>query len=166
MPYLDRHALEAYSFLRNVTVTSKARESTMKFIIYFPLLAVVLVAYNVLMAAGVDFEANPTLFHIPHMTRETPTTFGMGDLLVGIGIVLLFAEILKATRMAKSAVIDHMLSTVVFIIFLIELIVVAGAGTATFILLTLLSLIDLIAGFTISIATARRDLAIGGDGVH
>ncbi|MBX7256352.1 MAG: hypothetical protein K1Y02_08305 [Candidatus Hydrogenedentes bacterium] len=138
----------------------------MKFIIYFPLLALVLVAYNVAMLAGVDFEANPTMFHIPHMTRETPTAFGAGDFLVGLGIVLLFAEILKATRLSKTAVIDHMLSTVVFIVFLVELIVVAGAGTATFILLTLLSLIDLIAGFTVSIATARRDLAIGGDGAN
>lgn len=138
----------------------------MKFFVYFPFLALVLVAYNAVMLAGVDFEANPTVFHIPHMTRETPTPFGAGDLLVGIGIVFLFIEILKATRMARTAVLDHMLSTVVFIIFLVELIVVAGAGTATFILLTLLSLIDLIAGFTVSIATARRDLAIGGDGIN
>ena len=137
----------------------------MKLIIYFPLLAVVLVAYNAAMLSGVDFEANPTLFHISHMTRETPMAFGAGDLLVGIGILLLFIEILKATRVSRTAIVDHMLSTAVFIIFLVELIVVSGAGTATFILLTLISLIDLIAGFTISIATARRDLAIG-DGIH
>lgn len=137
----------------------------MKFFIYFPLLAVVLVAYNAAMLAGVNFEANPTVFHVPHMTRETPTVFGAGDLLVGIGIVLLFVEILKATRVSRTSIVDHMLSTVVFIIFLVELIVVAGAGTAPFMLLTLISLIDLIAGFTISIAAARRDLAIG-DGVQ
>jgi peptidoglycan biosynthesis protein MviN/MurJ (putative lipid II flippase) len=140
----------------------KGRGYLMKFFLYFPFLAIVLAAYNVAMLAGVDFEANPAVFHIPHMTRETPMTIGAADLIVGVGIVLLFLEIVKAARMSRSTVVDHMLSMAVFIVFLVELIVAAGAGTAAFMLLTLLSLIDLVAGFTISIATARRDFSIGG----
>jgi hypothetical protein len=137
----------------------------MRYILYFPLLGLTFIAYNIGMSAGVDFSANPTMLHIPHLTRETPTTVGAADLLVGVAIVLLYFEILKAARISRTTIIDHMLSMFVFIAFLIELIVAAGAGTATFMLLTLIALIDVIAGFTISIATARRDFAIGGDGI-
>ena len=137
----------------------------MKYILYFPLLGLVFVAYNIAMASGVNFEANPTILNVPHLTRETPTTVGAADLLVGIAIVLLYFEILKAARISRTTIIDHMLSMVVFIAFLVELIVAAGAGTATFMLLTLIALIDVIAGFTISIATARRDFAVGGNGI-
>lgn len=138
----------------------------MKYVLYFPLLAIVFVIYNLAMAAGVNFEANPTLFNLPHLTRAEPTAVGFADLLVGLGIVLLYFEILKAARISRTTVVDHMLSMVVFIAFLVEFIVVAGAGTATFMLLTLIALVDVVAGFTISIATARRDLAFaGGDGL-
>lgn len=137
----------------------------MKFILYFPFLSIVLVAYNIAMLAGVDFQANPTVFTIPHLMKVTPMVVGAADLLVGIGIILLFIEIVKAARKSQFATIDHMLSMVIFIIFLVELIVVSGAGTASFILLTLISLIDVIAGFAVTIATARRDISLGGDGM-
>ncbi len=137
----------------------------MKYLFYFPLLGIVFIIYNIAMAAGVDFEANPTMLNIPHLTRELPTAVGVADLLVGVAILLLYFEILKAARISRTTIIDHMLSMVVFIAFLIEFIVAAGAGTATFMLLTLIALIDVIAGFTISIVTARRDFAIGGDGI-
>lgn len=133
----------------------------MRYVYYFPLLALVLIAYNVAMVSGVDFEANSALFHIPHMTRDAPIAIGAADVLLGAAIVLLFFEILKSTRSSRMAAVDHMLSVLVFIVFLVELLVVAGAGTAAFVLCTLISLIDVIAGFTVSIATARRDLAIG-----
>lgn len=135
----------------------------MKYVFYFPLLLIVLLAYNGAMLAGVNFADNPTVLTIPHLMRETPMIMGAADLIIGAAIVLLFFEILKAARISRTTVIDHMLSMTVFIIFLVELIVVAGAGTASFILLTLISLIDVLAGFTISIATARRDFAIGNN---
>jgi hypothetical protein len=45
-------------------------------------------------------------------------------------------------------------------VFLVEFIVVPAAGTAVFALLGLMSLIDVMAGYAISIAVARRDLNI------
>ncbi|MBP8129880.1 MAG: hypothetical protein KA184_09920 [Candidatus Hydrogenedentes bacterium] len=133
----------------------------MKYVLYFPLLFIVLVIYNVAMMAGANFQENATLISIPRLAQETPIALGGADLLVGLGIFLLFFEILKATRVSRTTIIDHMLSMSVFIIFLVELLVVDGAGTAPFILLMLISLLDVLAGFTISIATARRDLSIG-----
>lgn len=79
-----------------------------------------------------------------------------------VGICILYFEILKSTRATYQALIDHLLSLVVFVIFLVELIVLPEMGSATFLILTLLALIDVIAGFTVSLSTARRDISIGG----
>ena len=60
-----------------------------------------------------------------------------------MGICILYIEILKATRTSYQALLDHMLSLIVFVIFLIELIVLKEMGSATFLILTLLSLIHI-----------------------
>lgn len=132
----------------------------MQYLFYFPLFAILLVAYNVLMAMGLT-ETNPVMAEMPLVVREAPMELRLGDFLLGFGLILFFFEMVKATRYARSAVIDHMLSMVVFVIFLIELLVVSGAGTATFLLLTFMSLLDVVAGFTITISTARRDVTFG-----
>ncbi|MFM1918709.1 MAG: hypothetical protein RLZZ303_343 [Candidatus Hydrogenedentota bacterium] len=132
----------------------------MQYLFYFPLFAILLVAYNVLMVMGLT-ETNPVVAQMPLVVREVPMELRLGDFLLGFGLILFFFEMIKATRYARSAVIDHMLSMVVFVIFLIELLVVSGAGTATFLLLTFMSLLDVVAGFTITISTARRDVTFG-----
>ncbi len=48
------------------------------------------------------------------------------------------------------------------VVYLVEFIVVGVASNATFFLLTVISLFDVAAGFTISIRTASRDIALGG----
>ena len=57
-------------------------------------------------------------------------------------LVALYVEMLKSTRTGTSSVIEHSLSVLLFVVFLIEFIVVPGAGTATFLLLTLMSLLS------------------------
>ena len=70
-------------------------------------------------------------------------------------------EIFKATRTSMASVIDHTLSTLVFVAFIIEFVLVKGAGTSTFLILGLMSLFDVIAGFTVTIVAARRDIGFG-----
>lgn len=133
----------------------------MKYILHFPLLAVPLLAYNVLMVASSAIVENPDVIRIPLMANDEAMFLKVGDILVMLGVVFLYFEILKATRASRSTIMDHVLSLVVFIVFLIEYIVVAGAGTATFMILALMSLLDVIAGFTITISTSRRDISFG-----
>ena len=52
---------------------------------------------------------------------------------------------------------------VVFIAVLVEFLMVKQAATSTFFLILVACLIDVIAGYTIGIRVARRDLSIGGD---
>jgi len=76
------------------------------------------------------------------------------------GVIALFIEIVKATRTSMASVVDHALSPLVFAAYLVEFLMVQVAGTGIFMILTLVSLLDLIAGFSVTLGAARRDLII------
>jgi hypothetical protein len=132
----------------------------MRYLIYFPLFLLPLLAYNVAFLTGNTLDEDAVLVTFPLMASEAGMELHVRDLLLMSGVVLLYFELLKAARYTRSTIIDHALSMGVFILFLVEFIVVAGAGTGTFLTLTLMSLLDVVAGFTITISTARRDIGI------
>jgi hypothetical protein len=88
-------------------------------------------------------------------------SFTWSDLILIIALIILFTEILKATYTSTSSLVDHGLSMIVFVAGLIEFIVVPQAATSTFFLFLVTLLIDVIAGFTIGIRVARRDIGFG-----
>jgi hypothetical protein len=124
-----------------------------------PMLAVLWLAYNAMLLVGAS-----SLLDRPAWSFRLPSgaewTMRGGEVLVAFGLLALYVEMLKATRTGTASVIEHSLSVLVFLLFVVEFIVVPGAGTATFLLLALMALLDVIAGFSISIFAARRDLAI------
>jgi hypothetical protein len=85
-------------------------------------------------------------------------TVTWGDLMVILGLIMLFVETLKSARAAARAIGNHLASTAVFIVYLIEFILLGVAANSTFFLLMLMSLFDVVAGFTISIRAASRDI--------
>jgi len=128
-----------------------------------PLFVVLLVAYNIAMLTG---DINTTLaseMYSVGLVSGAQWSFTVSDLYIILGVIVLYIEVFKSTRTGVSSVIDHSLSMVVFVLFLIEFLVVKGCGTSTFFILGLMSLIDVIAGFTVSIVAARRDFALGGE---
>jgi hypothetical protein len=121
----------------------------------FPLLAPIVAAYTLLaLVAPGWLEA--VVFELPLLSATLP--FQGGDLLLVIGLLLLCIEIYRATSSSTGAILNHVLSLVVFIIALIELIVMPRMANMTFFLIVLMTLSDVIAGFTVTISTARRDL--------
>jgi len=96
------------------------------------------------------------------MKLVSGATWGMtlGELLISSALFLLFIEIMKSTRTSKTSVIDHLLSTFVFVLYLVLFLIWDRAGTGVFFILTLISLIDIMCGFTVSIAAARRDVSL------
>ena len=92
--------------------------------------------------------------------------FSVHHLFMVLGLILLYVEIAKATRTTRVAIGDHALSLAVFIICMILFLLVEIAGTSTFLLITLLELVDVVAGFTVTIAGARRDLGYDPMGIH
>jgi hypothetical protein len=128
------------------------------YLIAFPLLLLPFVLY-MMVAFLLDMEFTTPLFNVPLLSGRTMSV-STGDLLVLLGIVLLYLEILKATRLASRAIMDHILSFVLFIVMIIVFIAVPRAATATFLMLLALSCIDVLGGFTVTIRTAQRDIAV------
>lgn len=124
----------------------------------FPLLVLPVILYNVLAA----FMEEPWPAEIVGWTMLSGARFSMslGDLVIAIALVLLFVEILKATRTGRSSIVDHALSMAVFIVCLVEFLSVGFAATSVFFLLTCIALIDVVAGYSVSISAARRDFGI------
>ena len=85
----------------------------------------------------------------------------ISDAVIVGALLLLFVEVLKATHTGAWSVIDHLLSTLVFIVFLVEFLLVRQAATDLFFILTVVAFVDLIAGFSVSIRSAGRDVSIG-----
>lgn len=100
------------------------------------------------------------IFSIPMISGAT-WDFTWGDLILVIALFVLFIEILKATYTSTSSLVDHGLSMLVFIAALVEFIVVPQAATSVFFLILVTLLIDVVAGFTIGIRVARRDIGFG-----
>ena len=133
----------------------------MNYIISFPALAIVIGAY-LLMAAGGGMMIDADAYSMTLASGAEMTLRG-GDFFIIAGLVALFLEMLKAARPGRAAVVDHILSVATFVGALLCLLLLDYAGTATFFLLMLMTLIDVVAGFSISLFAARRDLSIDTD---
>jgi hypothetical protein len=84
-------------------------------------------------------------------------------MVLAVALFVLFFEILKSTRTGGNSVVDHALSMIVFVVCLILFLIWPPAATSLFFLIMLTSLIDVIAGFSVTIRAARRDYTVGGD---
>jgi hypothetical protein len=125
----------------------------------FPLFLISFAIYNMVafLTPGTPWEG--TLFAIP-MQSGASWTVGAGDLLLALSLLFLFFEMLKATRSYSRTVVDHLLSTLVFVAALVEFLLVKEAATSVFALLLLMSLVDVIAGWVVSMGSARRDIQV------
>jgi hypothetical protein len=128
------------------------------YLIAFPLLLLPFVLY-MMVTFLLDMELTTPLFNVPLLSGRTMAV-STGDFLVLLGIFLLYLEILKATRLASRAIMDHILSFVLFIVIIIVFIAVPRAASATFMMLLGLSCVDVLGGFTVTIRTAQRDIAV------
>lgn len=131
-----------------------------------PLLVLSFIAYNLVVLTGGNLPADEILrtpiFSIP-MLRGARWVFSKGDLIILFTMIMLFFELIKATYSGTSSLLDHGLSMVVFIACLVEFLLVPQAATSVFFFIMIAALIDVVAGFSIGIRTARRDFNIGSD---
>lgn len=131
-----------------------------------PWTIVALVAYN-LVAFGMGFEGadyskgfETQIFSLGLMSGGR-WVFTIGDLVLFTAFVALFVELMKSARTSDIALVDHGLSVLVFIVCLIEFILVPQAATSLFFFIMLTALIDVVAGFSIGLVAARRDMGVG-----
>lgn len=129
-----------------------------------PLFAIPLIAYNLLMLLGDIVPALANELFAFDLISGARWSFSVHDAFVTGGVLILYFEIFKSTRTGVASVLDHTLSTLIFVIFLIEFLTLAACGTSTFFVLGLMALLDVISGFTVSIVAARRDFGVNNPG--
>ncbi len=129
------------------------------YLIGFPLLVIPFAIYNmiVFLTPGVNWTDTITSVHLISGATWSVTA---EDMLLGLAIILLPLEILKATKIGVRSIVDHILSLVLFIVMLLEFVLVRQAGTSTFFLLMMVSLVDVLGGFIVTLRTAQRDMTI------
>ena len=129
------------------------------YLIGFPLLVITFAIYNMIafLTPGLTWTASVATIHLISGQDWTVTP---EDIILAFAIVLLGIEVVKATRMGIRGIMDHILSMVLFIVMLVEFLLVQRAGTSTFFILMVISLVDVLAGFIITARTAQRDIQI------
>jgi hypothetical protein len=131
------------------------------FVLGFPLLLIPFAIYNIIafLMPGVTWTG---VVATVHMVSGADWTMSAGDILVALAIILLCGEVMKSTRIGIRTVVDHSLSLILFLGMLVEFILVKQAATATFFLLLVVSFIDVLGGFAVTLRSAQRDLTVEG----
>lgn len=129
---------------------------------HIPLMLVPFVLYNLGLVGLFGGDGAPwgaSLFSLPMLSGGV-WSMTLADLFVVIALVLLFIEVMKATRTSNSSVVDHLLSLAVLVIFIVEFLLVEGAATSLFFVLMFIAAVDVLAGFAVSLRAASRDISI------
>ena len=131
------------------------------FMLGFPLLLVPFAIYNIIafLMPGVSWTSSLITIH---MQSGADCSLSPGDILITFAILMLFGEVMKSTRIGVRTVVDHALSLILFLGMLVEFILVKQAASATIFLLLVISFIDVLSGFAVTLRTAQRDVTVEG----
>ena len=151
----------------------------------FPLLAIPVIIYNIIALGKGGFGAvsveagaatalesgtvvSPMMETMNSVMIEVSMIGGVvwevtsGDLLILLAIGFLFMELLKSTSTGTATIMNHAVSMLLFIVCLIEFLLFPNFATSVFFILTVMTLLDVLAGVVVTIVSARRDFAVGG----
>jgi hypothetical protein len=147
-----------------VPATPRAKKATAMYLISFPLLLLPFAFFNIVIFL-LNIPLTDPVFAIPLMSSPTlPPVFDRhltvttGDLIVAIGMLLLYVEVVKAARPGGKSIMDHLLSFILFVAMAAELLLVPRAASSTLLLLCVISFVDVLAG--ISIRPAREETIV------
>ena len=126
---------------------------------HIPFLAIIVVAYNALAFSAHSLLAKPVW--VMRLVSGAQWQMSVNELLLCVAVLLLYVELFKATRTSSASIFDHILSLALFVVCLVEFLLIERFGNSVFLVITLITLLDVVAGFTITISTARRDFGVG-----
>jgi len=136
----------------------------------FPLILIPVLIYNIWAFGSTvgGAEAEAVRLHLQDAWLRVPMASGVewtvtfGDVMVLLSLILLFIELLKSTSTGTSAIFNHALSMLVFIICLVEFLLHPAFASTVFFLILVMSLLDVLAGVVVTIVSARRDVEFAG----
>jgi hypothetical protein len=128
----------------------------------FPLLVLPVALYNLLMltlsggftSAGARLSA--PLVNI-HMVSRAAWPISLSDILLTGSLLILFAELLKSAGSRRVALINQSMSGLLFVVCLVEFLLFPAFATSTFFLISLMVLLDVTAGFIVTLVASRRE---------
>ncbi len=133
----------------------------------FPLLVIPVLIYNIIAWGGAKFSSvdavrlrmDQDAFSVP-MASGTQWAITPGHALIAVSLLMLFFELLKSTGTGRAAIINHAFSMVLFIVCLVEFLMFPAFATSVFFLVMMMTLLDVMAGFIVTIISARRDFGV------
>jgi hypothetical protein len=132
----------------------------------FPLLALPVAAYNLVLLLTSGLRSPTAVAELSgrafvvRMSSGALWEISVGDLLLASALVVLFVELLKSTSTRGVAIVNHSLSMLLFVVCLVEFLLLPGFATSAFCLIGLMVLLDVLAGFIVTIIAARRDVDV------
>ena len=131
---------------------------------YIPLMGVLLLVYNVLSqrAGGGDGFPWDSEWRILQLPTGAEVSFTYSEGFLALALVVLLIEIVKSTSASNFAIVEQILSMLVFVVFLTQFLNSEHAAEPTFLLLTIISFVEVLAGFVIMTKVAKRDISFGG----
>ncbi|MEL6686366.1 MAG: hypothetical protein AAFP97_01950 [Pseudomonadota bacterium] len=139
----------------------------MRALTVFPLMTVPVVVYNILALSGQAFSSvdamrlrlDTDFLSIP-MSSGVIWSITPGHALTALALVCLFFELIKSTGTGRAAVMNHAFSLVLFVLCLVQFLLMPAFATSVFFLIGTMALLDVLAGFMVTIASARRDFGV------
>jgi len=136
----------------------------------FPLLAIPVLVYNLfavisLFSGSADAATdtmNAVLVTIPMPSAGSHWQVRLGDVILFGSLICLFFELLKSTQSDNVAIVNHSLSMILFVVCLVEFLLIRSFATSTFFLMSMMTFMDVLAGFIVTAISARKDIDFGG----
>jgi hypothetical protein len=135
------------------------------FLLGVPLLILPFAIYNIVVFLLPGFSWTMEVIRFP-LASGGDFAITAGDLMIAGSILILLVEMLKAARLSRRSIMDHLLSMVLFIGMLVEFLLVKQVASSTFFLLLVISFVDVMGGFSISVRAAQRDISFTGPDTH
>lgn len=139
----------------------------MRVLSVLPLMTVPVVIYNILALTGqalstvgeMRLRLDQDFLTVP-MASGVDWTITPGHALISLSLICLFFELIKSTGTGRAAVMNHAFSLILFIICLIQFLLMPAFATSVFFIVGTMTLLDVLAGFMVTIASARRDFGV------
>jgi hypothetical protein len=144
-------------------------KSTFKAINAIPLFGILLLLYflasTIIDMSYPGIEGMKGAMELKLHTFLLPSTASwqikVSDVIILIGLFVLYIELFKATKASDTTIYEHILSLFVFLAYLLIFLYAPMVANSTFVILGAMSFIDVVAGITITITAARRDFSVG-----
>jgi hypothetical protein len=127
-----------------------------------PLLALPLIVFILVALSTSDGSWTTAPMFTFDMISGVAWQISYGEFLEFASLLILFVEIVKSVNTEAREIINHGLSMLIAIVCIVLFVTNARFTNSAFFLLTTMTLIDVIAGFVITIIAARRDIGSQG----